>query len=187
MKEGRRALNRQRTVQDIERVFLSIYRQWGIDRVNISEICKQCGISRSTFYLYFDDKYAVLQGVEDRLLAQLKTICFNNLPDLLDSRSGSETALRTIAHLRSNLDWYQALLSIHGDPMFAYRWKRDIEHSLRFKLLGRGMAEQDAIIHGVLFASALLGLYTHVVMELPDIPDRELCRYMDDLLLRSLV
>ena len=186
MSESRRTLNRQRTVRDIEQAFLSIYRQSGIDKVSISEICKLCGISRSTFYLYFDDKYAILQSVEDRLLAQLKEICFNNLPDLLDSHSGSDTALRTIAHLRSNLDWYQALLSNHGDPMFAYRWKRDIEHSLRRKLLGRGMARQDAIIQGVLFASALLGLYTHVVMEMPDIPDQQLCRYMDDLLLRAL-
>lgn len=187
MKENRRAHNRQRTVRDIEQAFLSSYRQSGIDKVNTSEICKRCGISRSTFYLYFEDKYAILQSVEDRLLNQLRTICFNNLPDLLDSRSGSETALRTIAHLRANLGWYQALLGSHGDPMFAYRWKRDIEHSLRRKLLGRGMAEQDAVIHGVLFGSALLGLYTHVVLELPDISDRELCRYMDDLLLRSLL
>lgn len=185
MSESRRTLNRQRTVQDIEQVFLPLYRQWGIDKVSISEICKKCGISRSTFYLYFDDKYAILQGVENRLLDQLKEICFN-LPDLLDSRSGSETALRTIAHLRANLDWYQVLLSNHGDPMFVYRWKRDIEHSLRRKLLQRNRAEQDAVIQGVLFASALIGLYTHVVMELPDISDRELCRYMDDLLVRAL-
>lgn len=187
MSTSRRDINRQRTIQDIERAFLSAYRQGGVDGVSISSLCQQCGISRSTFYLYFEDKYAVLQGVEDRLLGCLWDIC-GELPDIVDHpRQASDNALRTIAHIRENMEWYQALLGSHGDPMFVYRWKRDIEHSLRLKLLGRGMARQDAVIQGVLFASALIGLYTHVVMELPDIPDRQLCRYMDDLLLRALV
>ena len=67
----RGALNRQRTIQDIESAFLTLYQRDGIDGVSISGICQACGIARSTFYLYFEDKFAVLQGVEDRLLSAL--------------------------------------------------------------------------------------------------------------------
>lgn len=181
----RKELNRQQTIRDIEQAFLVLYRQTGIDGVSISAICKQCSIARSTFYLYFEDKYAILQGVENRLLATLWDIC-GNLPDILDQNRGTENALRTIAHIRENLDWYRALLSNRGDPMFVYRWKRDIDKSLRKKLLQRNVGEREAILQGVIFASALIGLYTYVVMEYPDIPDETLCRCMDDLLARIL-
>lgn len=182
----RRALNRQRTIQDIEAAFLTLYQRNGIDGVSISGICQTCGIARSTFYLYFEDKFAVLQGVEDRLLSALWEIC-RNLPDVLDRHGGgTEPALRTIAHIRENLDWYRALLSNRGDPMFVYRWKKDIVRSLHRKLEQRNVNALDAEIQGVVFSSALIGLYTHVAMECPDIPDQTLCRYMDDLLARSL-
>ena len=185
MAANRRELNRQRTVADIEQAFLRLYQQNGIDGVSIAAICAQSGVARSTFYLYFEDKYAVLQGVEDRLLSALWDIC-GNLPDILDHRGGSENALRTIAHIRANIDWYRALLGKHGDAMFVYRWKRDIDRSLRRKLEQRNAARQDAIVQGVIFASALIGLYTYVIFEYPDIPDRDLCRYMDRLLAQVL-
>ena len=165
---------------------LTLYQRNGIDGVSISGICQACGIARSTFYLYFEDKFAVLQGVEDRLLSALWEIC-RNLPDVLDRHGGgTEPALRTIAHIRENLDWYRALLSNRGDPMFVYRWKKDIVKSLHRKLEQRNVNALDAEIQGVVFSSALIGLYTHVTMECPDIPDQTLCRYMDDLLARSL-
>lgn len=101
---SRGALNRQRTIQDIEAAFLELYRRGGIDGVSISGVCQGCGISRSTFYLYFEDKYAVLQEVEDRLLAALWEIC-RDLPDVLEHRqSGSDNAMRTIRHIRANLE-----------------------------------------------------------------------------------
>ena len=53
----RRTLNRQRTIQDIESAFLEIYQRDGIDGVSIAGICQVCGIARSTFYLYFEDKF----------------------------------------------------------------------------------------------------------------------------------
>lgn len=181
----RKDLNRQQTIRDIEDAFLAIYQKDGIDGVSISAICKECHIARSTFYLYFEDKYAILQSVEDRLLSTLWEIC-GSLPDIIDRNQTTEHALRTIGHIRENLNWYRALLGNRGDPMFVYRWKRDIDKSLRNKLMQRNVEEQDAIIQGVIFASALIGLYTYVVMEYPDIPDQKLCRFMDDLLAKIL-
>ena len=181
----RRELNRRRTIGDIEAAFLTLYQREGIDGVSIAGICQECGIARSTFYLYFEDKFAVLQSVEERLLSELWEIC-GNLPDVLERQQGTENAQRTIAHIRKNLDWYKALLSNRGDPMFVYRWKRDIDESLRKKLMQRNVSERDAVIRGVIFASALIGLYTYVVMEYPDIPEEMLCRYMDDLLNKTL-
>ena len=181
MTASRKELNRLRTIADIEGAFLTLYARVGIDGVSIADLCKACGISRSTFYLYFEDKYAVLQSAEDRLLSELWEIC-GVLPDRIEPEHGTSTAERTIAHIRTNIDWYRALLGQHGDPRFIYRWKRDIDRSLRALLQRRNTSDRDMTIQGVLFASALIGLYTYVVFEYSDISDDVLVHYMDQLL-----
>lgn len=185
----RKELNRQRTIDDIEQAFLALYEKGGIDSVSISGICKTGQISRSTFYLYFEDKYAVLQQVEDRLLKQLWDICGNlpDLPDLIDNHKGTENAKLTLRHIRVNIKWYRSLLGNKGDPMFVYHWKRDIARSLQKKLARRNISEQDATIRGVIFASALIGLYSYVVLENLDMPDDRLTGYLDSLLWRILI
>ena len=71
--------------------------------------------------------------------------------------------------------------------MFVYRWKRDIDRSLRKKLVQRNVSEEDAILQGVIFASSLIGLYTYIIFENPDIPEEKLVNYMDLLLDRILL
>lgn len=182
----RKELNRLNTIADIEAGFLRLYEKVGIDGVNVASICQESHVSRSTFYLYFSDKYAVLQQAEERLLAQLWEYC-GNLPDVFMRGEGSENARKTVRHIRENIDWYRALLGQKGDPMFVYRWKRDIDRSLRTKLRQRNVSEEDAIIQGVIFASSLIGLYTYTIFEEPDISEGRLINYMDQLLDRILI
>ena len=182
----RKELNRLRTIGDIEAGFLRIYEKTGIDGMSVASICQESHVSRSTFYLYFEDKYAVLQQVEDRLLGKLWEYC-GNLPDLLMKGQGSANARLTVRHIRENIDWYRALLGNKGDPMFVYRWKRDIDKSLRKKLMQRNVSEEDAIIQGVIFASSLIGLYTYIIFENPEISEEKLVNYMDLLLDRILL
>jgi AcrR family transcriptional regulator len=182
----RKELNRLNTINDIENGFLRLYEKEGIDGVNVAAICQESQVSRSTFYLYFADKYAVLQQVEERLLGQLWEYC-GDLPDVLMRGEGSENARKTVRHIRENIDWYRALLGQKGDPMFTYRWKRDIDKSLRKKLRQRNISEEDAVIQGVIFASSLIGIYTYIIFEEPDISEERLVNYMDQLLDRILI
>lgn len=73
-----------------------------------------------------------------------------------------------------------------NDPMFVYRWKRDIARSLQKKLAPRNAGEPDAALHGVIFASALIGVYPYMVFENPAMPDDKLAGCLDKLLMRTL-
>lgn len=183
---NRKQLNRQQTIRDIESAFLSLYQEGGIDNVRISELCQRCFIARSTFYYYFEDKYAVLHSAEDRLLNELWAIC-GKLPDEIERGLVDQNALRTVAHLRTHIDWYRALLGEFGDPHFARRWQKDIEKSMCNRLARHNGNQQDIEIRSVMFASALIGLYTHIVTQCPDIPDHRICDYMDNLLTHLLM
>lgn len=184
MAASRQDLNRRRTIQDIENAFLALYRERGMAGVSTSALCHRCGVARSTFYLYFEDKYAVLQGVEDRLLAELWEIC-KDLPDVREGIT-TDVGLRTLAHIRANLAWYQALLGDRGDPMFVARWKADIVRSVERKLNRRNASPRDTAIAGAIFSHALVGLYTYIVSSDPDISDEALCRQMDNLMAATL-
>lgn len=54
--------------------FWSFYTANSLENISISEITQQAGIHRSTFYRYFPDRYAVLEAIEEELLAQLEPI-----------------------------------------------------------------------------------------------------------------
>jgi len=181
MAATRKEHNRRQTVRDIESAFLSEYRRHGIDGVSIATICGVCGISRSTFYLYYDSKYAVLQDVEARLISELDVICCN-FPLMLGTLDTVQVAEKIVRNLRENIDWYRAILGDKGDPSFVFHWKKTIMESLHQKLLRNGLPECEASVREVLFSSAMIGLYTYIVHERPDISNEELSRHMDDLL-----
>lgn len=52
----------------IHRAFFDLLREKGFDRVTVTDICKRSDINRGTFYLHYDDKYALLDEVIDEAL-----------------------------------------------------------------------------------------------------------------------
>ena len=59
MTANRREFNKQETVRHIRSVFMDLYAKSGINSITVNSLCKECGIAKSTFYLYYEDKYQV--------------------------------------------------------------------------------------------------------------------------------
>ena len=186
---NRREFNKQETVRHIRTVFMDLYARGGINSITVNSLCKECGIAKSTFYLYFEDKYQVLEAVEDELLKGLWDI---NLEldqcdmELVKNGKPLPNAYDTVRFLQENADDFRALLGKYGDPRFVYKWKKDIERSF----LGRFWVEKgDARGTGIactLFASGLIGLYTHFLFDMPDVTEQEFSIILGNLLKYSL-
>lgn len=166
-----------------------MYAQGGFDHFTVGTLCQACGIARSTFYLYYDDKYQVLDAIETDLLAGLKAICFDLSDcDMAQVLTGTplEKAYATVEFIQENADAFRALLGKYGDPRFTYRWKKDIQDSF----MGRFRAEKgdtpSAGIACTIFSSALVGLYTHLLFDLPDVSEHEFSIILGNLLKYSL-
>lgn len=189
MTVNRREFNKQETVRHIRSVFIDLYAKGGINSITINVLCKECGIARSTFYLYYDDKYQVLESVEDEILADLRVIC-HDLRDCDMSKvlSGKplEKARAMVDYLKDNAQTFRALLGKYGDPRFSYKWKKDIIDSF----MGRFRAEKgdnpSASIACTIFSSSLIGLYNHFLFDMPDVTEHELSIIMGNLLKYSL-
>lgn len=52
----------------IAEAFFSLMREKGFSKLTVSDICKTAQISRGTFYLHYEDKYALLNALIDEML-----------------------------------------------------------------------------------------------------------------------
>jgi len=60
---------------------IDLFQQRGYNNVSVTDICKACKISRSTFYYYFKSKDEIF----DSFLLIPEVIIFENLPSILNS------------------------------------------------------------------------------------------------------
>lgn len=189
MTVNRREFNKQETVRHIRTVFMELYAQGGINNITVNSLCKESGIAKSTFYLYYEDKYQVLESVENELLNTLRETCQDltdcDMNDVLTGRP-LDRAMTTVRYLKENADTFRALLGKYGDPRFVYKWKRDIMDSF----MGRFRAEKgdnpSAGIACTIFSSSLIGLYNHFLFDMPDVTEHEFSIIMGNLLKYSL-
>ncbi len=174
---NRREFNKQETMRHIRSVFMDLYAQGGIDGITVNGLCKACGIAKSTFYLYFEDKYQVLEAVENDVLTQLREV--SESLRFCDFRKSSKqdllNATQSIARsLAENGDTLRALMGKHGDPRFSYKWKKNITEAFRDSFRAAKGDTPSAEIACTIFSSSLIGLYTLFLFGDPQVTEQEL-------------
>lgn len=60
---GKRALNRQKRIADIQKAGLKLFLEKGIASVSIDDIAKASKMAKGNFYRYFDDKRALIDSL----------------------------------------------------------------------------------------------------------------------------
>jgi AcrR family transcriptional regulator len=178
---SRHDINRERTIQSIEDAFLAEYTSKGIEGISITTLCKNSGVSRSTFYLYFDDKYAVLENIEKRLLDDFIQVN-QDMPYISDLKYTNPHPQQVLEFIFENEKWFKALLGPHGDPGFHYRWKKSITKTLNDRLARKHADKESLELQGAIFSSGLIGLFTYILFEKPNVSNELLGQYMTKLL-----
>lgn len=185
---NRNEVNRTRTIEDIKRSFMELYEAAGLDKVSIREICEKAGISRTMFYKYFDDKYQVLECIEDELIEGVRSINHALVAaPLRDYRKGEPfpVFVDTARYIREQERYFRPLLSIHGDPQFIFRWKKQIRADVRQKFIHDRITDYNIDVVTELFAAAIVGLYTYWFFEEPSLSCEELSEIAGNLLCGS--
>lgn len=186
---NRNEYNRLHTEDTIKLSFIRLYEQSGIDRVSIRAVCEEAGISRTMFYRYFDDKYQVLESIEDELIEGMRQIN-RRLVDvpLNEYRRGEPfpVFVDTARYIRSQEAYFRPLLNVHGDPQFIFRWKKQIRADVRQKFVHDSITTFNLDVVTELFAAAIVGLYTYWFFENPGLSCEELSEIAGNLLCGSL-
>lgn len=81
-KETKRYRNFIKTDTAIKKALIKLYKQHrNINKITIKELCETANISRSTFYLHYNDLISIFESVGDRFIKSLKTMIIEMVKD----------------------------------------------------------------------------------------------------------
>lgn len=113
----------------IERAFCSLLRENDIKKITVSLICREAGVSRATFYAYFENVQSLLSGIEERTLHDILSILEKWDSFRLSSSDADGIAppfLDISRYIYRNRHVFCALFGPHGDEPFIYRYEQHI-------------------------------------------------------------
>ena len=182
---SRREFNKLETQRHIKNTFLEIYKQKGIDNISVSEICANADIAKSTFYLHFDDKYSVLEAIENELLTGLEKInekVSEHSEEWMLRNVPLEEVPNTVDYVKEHIDELRAIMGPKGDTSFEPRWRQRINEKFLEVFKKEKRDTQDARLACTLFVAMLLGLYRHLIFSEPDLPKEKISKITGDTL-----
>ncbi|UQS84476.1 TetR/AcrR family transcriptional regulator [Apilactobacillus apisilvae] len=100
-----------------------------LNNINVTDLTREAGVGRGTFYIHYLDKDDLVKKVEDQLLNDIKYVLNNLVPEELksftknDLATPSDIVIKTLNYFYENSDLLSALLSENGDPYFIGRIK----------------------------------------------------------------
>lgn len=116
----------------IQSQLLKMLKTQDIYAIKVKTLTDSLHISRSTFYLYYDSVYSVLQDMEDTFFDKLQSITalFWQYPlDRKYMREPHPIMLQTLEFLDTHRELSFVLWGPHGDPIFQTRCKKMIQNN----------------------------------------------------------
>lgn len=167
---NRKEFNRRETRKHIRRVFLQMYAEADIHSITIHDLCREAGIVKSTFYTYYDDKYSVLDEIENEMLQHLAGINARledvDVEQVLHGNPLKQASL-SVDYLLEHLEEFRIVMGSHGDPRFENMWRRDIADSFKDRFLKEKRDPQRAGLACAIFSSTLIGIYRYFIFQNP--------------------
>ena len=103
---------RRDSIEAIERAFIELLQEREFKEITVSDICKQTGLNRSTFYANYVDIY----DLADKLRAKLEAeFAAQFAADEHHTYPGSDGALRMFTHIYENQLFYKTYFKLGYD------------------------------------------------------------------------
>ncbi|QPW13594.1 TetR/AcrR family transcriptional regulator [Mammaliicoccus sciuri] len=116
MAEDRRVRKSKRA---IKQAFIQLLKENNLDRITIQQISDLADVNRGTFYLNYEDKYALLDEMENEQIEKIKGFVDIRKMDLSTKTSDrfiedfeNKIIKNVITHIEHNIEFYQVILNI---------------------------------------------------------------------------
>lgn len=183
MGQGRKE---NRAKQAIKRAFVALYAQAPVEKITVSEICKQSEYSRVTFYTHFDDVYQVLEEIERDTLEELGALYDFSDPRLTPEmiRSGALPActVEWFGKCRAHQTFLLAVLGEHGDASFQYKLKNILREGLKRIALLDGVPDNRRTSYVIEYQiSGIIGILDLYLRNMERATDQEVADVVNTL------
>ncbi|HCC00401.1 MAG TPA: TetR/AcrR family transcriptional regulator [Ruminococcaceae bacterium] len=108
----------------IQKAFLDILADKKFELITINDIVKKAEINRSSFYRYYEDKYALLSEIEDRILAHMQEC--RQEQEISQKTSQVDGFTEILLSLNEYATAIDRLLSVNGDSTFEIKLRKEI-------------------------------------------------------------
>lgn len=108
--------NRRRrdSIERIEKAFVELLQTKELHEIKVSEICKICGLNRSTFYANYVDVYELADKIREHLEEEV-----NRLYELETTQGfNSNDYLKLFRHIRDNQLFYRTYFKLGYDNQY---------------------------------------------------------------------
>ncbi len=102
---------RRESVQKIEETFITLLQTHELSKIRVSDICKQCGLNRSTFYANFEDIYALADKLKTDLEREVLALYSDGRGWYVDGHD----YLRLFRHMKENQLFYKTYFKLGYD------------------------------------------------------------------------
>ncbi|EZX21693.1 hypothetical protein V070_01623 [Staphylococcus aureus C0673] len=116
MAEDRRVRKSKRA---IKQAFIQLLKENNLDRITIQQISDLADVNRGTFYLNYEDKYALLDEMENEQIEKIKGFVDIRKMDLSTKTSdrfiedfANKIIKNVITHIEYNIEFYQVILNL---------------------------------------------------------------------------
>ncbi len=155
MAESRTKQQTRKTIQD---AFIQLLGETSVEHITAVSVAQKAGINRSTFYVYYEDVYALLSDIEESILRIIRDHSEELLQDVM--LGNAETISRLAMELLdTQAERLAVLLGPHGDHAFSLRLI-EIVKPLFLKAFGETEPASDLDILLTFEMSGVVGVYT---------------------------
>jgi len=147
---------RERTKIQLRDAMIALLKKQSFDQITTTELVAAAGISRSSFYTHYSDKYAMIESYQQ--------ILFNTIAYVFDKNDGKRyaTLLEIFQFLDKN-DIYAALLSENGSKEIHTFFRTKIKELLENRVLPVSAHNQQIGKLGEIYTSTY---YSHAIFGL---------------------
>ncbi len=134
----------------IQQQVLEALKTTDIHNIQVKALTDAIGISRSTFYIYYDSAYSVLQDIEDDYFSGLQTTNASFWYYPLKKEYMSEphpVLLKVMKYLQENREISNTLRGPYGEVMFQIRCRKVLQQSLCPEPLMKVYYPEDTDLH----------------------------------------
>ena len=183
MEKGRKESRAKRAIKE---AFIALYAQAPVEKITVSEICKQSNYSRVTFYAHFDDVYQVLEEVEWDTLEELGALYdFSDprlTPEVIRSGALPACAVEWFGKSRAHQTFLLAVLGEHGDASFQYKLKNVLREGLKKIALLDGVPDNRRTGYVIEYQiSGIIGILDFYLRNTEGITDQEVANVVNTL------
>ncbi|MFE0441269.1 TetR/AcrR family transcriptional regulator [Aerococcus sp. NPDC058936] len=117
------------TRESIKSALLNLMVDQPFTTITIQDIVKEADLNRSSFYRYFDDKYAVVEEIENEIIDNLKNEAIGQVEELFAQTSKYEVLFYILNKFSKDTTRSSILLGENGDPSFVHKMTKSVKEN----------------------------------------------------------